>query len=164
MAIHAQPRRRASSPTRRRWWVHAALVVGFLASALSPVFLSRRYLGHSGTADHAVICLMVLALVLAHLAQRRHTLRRLAGQLLQGRHLGARGRSLASSDLILLTLTLNAMASGAVDYLVGHTIYLPGPGPSLLHKWHAMSALVLLIYVGTHVIRRRRRLRLSQIT
>lgn len=140
------------------------LVVGFLASALSPVFLSRRYLGHSGTTDHAVICLVVLALVLAHLAQRRHTLKRLVAQLLHRGNAGARGRSLASSDLVLLVLTLNAMASGTVDYLVGHTIYVPVPGPPILQKWHAMSSLVLLIYVSTHVIRRRRRLRLSQIT
>ena len=164
MAVEAESRRRASTATRWRWLVHVALIVGFLASALSPVFLSRRYLGHSGTTDHAIVSLVVLALVLIHLWQRRHTVNRLVTQLLRRRHVKSGGSLQAESDLILWVLTLNATASGVADYLVGQPIYLPVPGPSILQKWHAMSALVLLVYVTTHVIRRRRRLRLSHIT
>lgn len=61
-------------------------------------------------------------------------------------------------------LVLNATISGVVDYVVGHTVYLPIPGPFVLHKWHAMSVVVLLAYVIVHVVRRRARLRNSRIS
>ena len=148
---------------RSRWVVHLALIVSFLAAVVSSIYLSRRYLGHSGTTNHAIFGLIVLALVLVHLVQRRHTVGRLAAQLV-GRGRGASARTrLAVSDTILWLLTLNAMISGIADYLVGHTIYLNVPGPSILQKWHAMGVLVLLAYVVTHVIRRRKRLRSSRI-
>ncbi len=67
------------------------------------------------------------------------------------------------SDFVLFLLTLNVMVSGLGDYVVEHTIFLPIPGPYVLQKWHAMSALILLIYVVTHVVRRRRRLWRSRI-
>ena len=70
---------------------------------------------------------------------------------------------MAVSDLILWLLIVNATASGVADFLVGHTIFLSLPGPGFFHKWHAMSALVLLVYVIVHVIRRRSRLRTSHV-
>jgi cytochrome b561 len=63
--------------SRNRWLVHLALIGGFVAAVVSAVFLSRTYLGRSGVTDHAIIGLIVLALVLVHLIQRRHTVRRL---------------------------------------------------------------------------------------
>jgi ABC-type cobalamin transport system permease subunit len=62
--------------------VHLALICGFVAAVVSAVFLSRTYLGHPGVTDHAIIGLIVLALVLVHLIQRRHTVRRLISRLI----------------------------------------------------------------------------------
>jgi heme exporter protein D len=119
-------------------------------------------LGHSGTTDHAIIGLLVFALVIAHLVQRRHTVRRLISRLF-GRPAGRQSRQ-AVSDAILWIVTLNTMVSGAADFIVGHTIILPIPGPYIFQKWHAMSAVVLVVYLIVHVIRRRKRLLTSCIT
>jgi hypothetical protein len=139
------------------------LILGFLAAVISALFLSRKYVGHSGTTDHAVIGLLVLALVLVHLTQRRHAVQRLVSRLFGRQSSIGRQTRQAASDVILWLLTLNAMVSGVADFVVGHTIFLPIPGPNVLQKWHAMSALILLAYVIVHVIRRRKRLRTSQI-
>jgi len=148
---------------RNRGLIHLALILGFLAAVLSPIFLSRKYFGHSGTTDHSIIGLLVLALVIVHLTQRRHTVRRLISRLF-GRQSGAGHRPRqAVSDTILWILTLNAMVSGVADFIVGHTIFLPIPGPNILQKWHAISVLALLVYVIVHVVQRRGRLRTSHI-
>jgi hypothetical protein len=55
------------------------------------------------------------------------------------------------------------MVSGVADFIVGHTILLPIPGPNILQKWHALSVVVLLVYVIVHVVRRRKRLRTSHV-
>lgn len=163
MAIRFKPGSRGDSIARNRWLVHLALILGILAAVISAVFLSRKYLGHSGTTDHSIIGLLVLGLVIVHLTQRRQTVKRLLARLFgRGSSTGNRSR-LAVSDTILWILTLNAMVSGFVDFLVGHTIFLSIPGPSILQKWHAMSVLVLLVYVIVHVVRRRKRLRASHI-
>ncbi len=148
---------------RNRWVVHLALMLSFLAAILSAIFLSKKYLGHSGVTDHAIIGLLFLVFVLVHLTQRRQTVRRLLSRLMA--HSGSKGpRSrLAISDSILWILTLNAMVSGAADFLVGHEIYLSVPGPFIFHKWHELSVLVLLGYVIVHVVRRRQRLRTSHV-
>jgi hypothetical protein len=154
---------RGDSIARNRWLVHLALILGFLGAVISAVFLSRRYLGHSGTTDHSIIGLLVLALVLAHLTQRRQTVKRLIARFFRRQNSRGTRTRLAISDTILWILTLNAMVSGIVDFMVGHTIFLSIPGPSILQKWHAMSVLILLVYVIVHVIRRRGRLRASHI-
>jgi hypothetical protein len=163
LAIRHKPGSRGDSIARNRWLVHLALILGFLAAVMSAIFLSRKYLGHSGTTDHSIIGLLVLALVIVHLTQRRYTVRRLIYRLFERqRSTGHRSRQ-AESDTILWILTLNATVSGVADFVVGHTIYLPIPGPSILQKWHAMSVLVLLVYAIVHVVRRRGRLRTSHI-
>ncbi len=144
----------------RRWVLHLALIAGFVATFVTAIFLSKRYLGLSGVADHAVVSLLVFAFVLVHLFQRRRTIRSLFAR----RAVVAAPRArLARSDLVLWLLTLNAMISGAADFLNGTTIYLPIPGPIIFQKWHALSVLILLAYVTTHVTRRRRRLRTSHV-
>jgi uncharacterized membrane protein len=143
--------------------VHLALITAFLGAVISAVFLSRKYLGHSGTTDHSIIGLIVLGLVLVHLMQRRHTVGRLVSQLFGRQSSAGRQLRLAESDGILWLLTLNAVISGIADFVVGHTIYLSIPGPFVLQKWHLMSVVVLLVYVTVHVIRRRKRLRTSHI-
>jgi hypothetical protein len=148
---------------RRRWVVHLSLIAGFLAALLSAVFLSRKYLGHSGIADHSIIGALVLCLVIVHLVQRRQTVGRLAKRLIRITAAMPVQTRIAVSDLILLLLTLNAMASGLADYLAGSTTLLPFGGPARLLKWHADAVIVLVIYVIVHIIRRRRRLRSSHI-
>jgi hypothetical protein len=148
---------------KKRWIVHLALLAGFLAALLSAVFLSRPYLGHSGVADHSIIGGLVLCLVIVHLIQRRQTVGRLAKRLIRVTASMPAQTKIAVSDLILLFLTLNAMASGLADYLSGSTTLLPIGGPTRLLKWHADAVIVLVIYVAVHVTRRRRRLRSSHI-
>lgn len=154
---------RYGAAARRRWVVHLALMIGFLATLASAVTLSKKYLGHSGTTNHALVSMAVLVVILAHLYQRRHTIARLASQLVQRRRLAKSSRT-AISDTVLSLIVANTMISGIADYLVGHTIFLPIPGPNVIQKWHGFSAIVLLVYVTVHVIRRRRRLRSSRIT
>ena len=163
MAVRTTPGSRGDSIARNRVLVHLTLILGFLAAVVSAVFLSRKYLGHSGTTDHSIIGLVVLVLVLVHLFQRRQTVRRLLSRLFRRSSSTAHRSGQAVSDMILWILTLNAMVSGMVDFLVGHTIFLSIPGPSILQKWHAMSVVVLLVYVIVHVVRRRKRLRTSHI-
>jgi hypothetical protein len=160
MARGAKGRRGAA---RQRWVVHVALIVGFVATLASAITLSKKYLGHSGTTNHAIISVAVLVVILSHLYQRRHTIARLASQLIR-RHGPAKSSRTALSDTILWLIVANTMVSGVADFIVGHTIFLPIPGPNLIQKWHGFSAVVLLVYVVVHVTRRRRRLRTSHIT
>lgn len=162
MSNQSEPAPRKDSVARRRWAVHFALIIGFIAAATSPIFLSKKYLGHSGTTNHSIIGLIVLALVLAHLWQRRRTVWRLISRFWGQRSPSVRKR-MAVSDTILWLLFLNATVSGIADFVVGHTIFLSIPGPNILQKWHAISVLILLVYVIVHVIRRRTRLRTSHV-
>ena len=156
-------RRRHSSATRQRWVVHLTLIVGFAASLATAITLSKKFLGHSGTTNHAIVSVVVFVVILAHLYQRRHTVARLTSQLFRWRR-RAKNSRLALSDTILWLIVANTMVSGFADYVVGHTIFLPIPGPIVFQKWHGFSAIVLLVYVTVHLIRRRRRLRTSHIT
>lgn len=158
----SQSTSRKDAIARRRWTVHLLLIVGFVSAVASAIFLSKKYLGHSGTTNHSIIGLIVLALVLAHLWQRRRTVWRLITGFRSRRSPGTRKR-MAVSDSILWLLFLNATVSGVADFIVGHTIFLSIPGPTILQKWHAMSVLTLLVYVIVHVIRRRARLRTSHV-
>jgi hypothetical protein len=56
--------------------------------------------------------------------------------------------------------------SGVVDWITGRSVMLPLatiglPLPSL--NWHTTTSLILVIYLVVHVLRRRARLRHSQI-
>ena len=164
MTSPTSPVPRTHSVARSRGVVHVTLFVGFAAALVSLAFLTRHYFGLWGTTDHAIIGLAVLALVLIHLWQRRRTVRRLLHQLAPSPRSSQRSSGPALSDLILFLLTVNAMVSGIADYVVGHTIYLPVPGPYILQKWHAMAVLASIIYVIVHVVRRRQRLWRSRIT
>ncbi len=163
MAVRFESGSQRDSIARSRWVIHLALILAFLAAVASPIFLSKKYLGHSGTTDHSIIGLIVLALVTVHLIQRRRTVKRLILKLVGRRGSTETRQRQAASDLILWLLILNATISGVVDFIRGQTIYLSIPGPAFLHKWHLLSVLVLLIYVIVHVLRRRTRLRTSRI-
>ena len=164
MDSSTKPRQRASSISRSRGLVHFALMMGFVAAFVSLAFLTRHYFGLWGTTDHAIIGLLVLVLVLIHLWQRRRTVRRLLSRLDGGHHATEQHSSPAISDLILWLLTLNAMISGVADFVAGHQIYLPLPGPPIIQRWHAMGVIVLIVYVIVPVVRRRKRLWRSRIT
>jgi hypothetical protein len=138
-------------------------MASLLGAVVTPIFLSRRYLGHSGITDHAIVGVLALAIIVAHLIQRRKTVRRLLRYLLGQRSSTVARSRQAVSDLILWVLTLNATVSGGVDLLVGHETYVPVPGPFLFHKWHELSALALVVDVVLHVVRRRARLRTSRV-
>jgi hypothetical protein len=163
VTIQSRPGSRGDTIARNRGLIHLALILGFLAAVVSAIFLSRKYFGHSGTTGHSIIGLLFLALVIVHLTQRRHTVKRLISRLVGRKSSTGQLSRQAVSDTILWILTLNAMVSGVADFIVGHTIFLPIPGPNILQKWHAMSVLALLVYVIVHVVRRRGRLRTSHI-
>ena len=163
MVMNVESRRSPDSFARRRWLVHWALIIGLVATVLSAIELSKRYLGFSGVTDHSIIGSLVALLVIIHLFQRRQTVRKLVRRLLGGAHfLGVR-RRLAVSDTILLLLVLNVMVSGSADWITGRTIRFElGTHLSNL-KWHALSAIVLFVYVIVHAVRRRKRFKNSHV-
>lgn len=164
MTTKASRATRGDSIARNRWFVHCSLIIGFLVAVISAIFLSKQYAGHSGVTDHAIFGLIVLALIVVHLLQRRHTVRRLLARFANREpSTSARSRQ-ADADMILWLLALNAMISGSADFVSGYQILLPIPGPIIFQKWHAFSSLVLLVYVIVHVIRRRSRLHTSHIS
>lgn len=145
-----------------RWLVHVLLIVGFLGTVISAIYLSRKYLGHSGTTNHVIVGLIVFGLIIIHLIQRRRTVGRLVTGFVR-RNTSSAALRRATSDTILWILTLDVMVSGFADFVHGSQILLPIPGPIVFQKWHELSAVVLLLYVAVHVIRRRARLRSSHI-
>jgi len=74
-----------------------------------------------------------------------------------------KGRRLAVSDAIFGFLVLNVLASGIYDLATGTNTRVPAPGIHLFIGWHSLSSLLFLGYLIAHVIRRRKRLRRSQI-
>ena len=163
MPVRSESRSRRDPIARNRWIIHVALIVGFLAAIISAIELSKKYLGHSGVTDHTIIGLAVFAFVLVHLIQRRRTIARLVKRFTGDNGSGKTRMRLAGSDMILWFLILNVTLSGVLDFRRGQAIYLPIPGPYALQRWHELSALILVVYVTVHVIRRRARLRTSRV-
>ncbi len=122
--------------------------------------------GTTGTTLHILIGLTFFGVVVVHVGQRRHTAARLVTGLVHvGVWIRPRGR-LAFSDLVLAFLTLNVLVSGLVDWQEGYKTELPLSAlglPENLMSWHALSALILTVYLTVHVVRRRKRLRSSSI-
>lgn len=136
----------------RRWWVHIGLIASFGVAAL--VVVARQSIGM-----HVFAGVCFAALAGAHLVQRRRTVRALATSL--PKPTAPRGR-LALSDAVLLFLAANAIVSGLVDWMSPTPVMVGLPGMAPLN-WHTTTSLLLLVYVVVHVIRRRTRLRHSQI-
>jgi hypothetical protein len=155
----APPERPAGRRTARRSLSRWAVHLGLLCSAAAA--LGTLDLLHVRIAIHTDVGLVFAGLVAVHLAQRRRTLARMATRITRARTIAERGIRLAVSDLLLLFLTLNVLVSGILDWNRGVPIQLPLPGP--LGRWHAISALALVIYLTVHVWRRRKRLRRSTI-
>jgi hypothetical protein len=143
------------SPSRSRWLVHLGLLLSGAAS------IGTLQLLHIRVAYHADIGLLFVGLVSVHLLQRRRTLGRLASQLLSVRKLADRRTRLAVSDLLLILIVFNILLSGILDWRHGMPLQVPLPIP--LDRWHADSAVALVIYLLVHVWRRRKRLWRSTI-
>lgn len=148
----------ASGRARSRWAVHLLLLITVIV-ALVPLLLFNV---NPRVTVHVAIACAFLALVIVHLAQRRHTLRRLIAQFARA---GSRmkGRRLVISDAIFAFLIANVLASGILDLTTGRNTRIPLPGVRLFIGWHTLSSLLFLGYLITHVIRRRKRLRRSLI-
>jgi hypothetical protein len=144
----------------RRWWVHLGLIVSCGLALLILV-------AHGGLAVHLLAGSFFAGLVAVHLVQRRRTVRTLAVHLTRVvRARTPRGR-LAASDAVLAFLAANVVASGIADWIAGRAVMLPVrsltgiPMPAL--NWHTSTSLLLVAYLVGHVVRRRTRLRHSQV-
>jgi hypothetical protein len=141
-----------------RWYVHLVLLASLAGSLISLIFLS-----HSITV-HVVIGVLFMVMMLLHLLQRR---RAIAG--LFKRFIGVRTRTrvttrLAVSDIILELLALNVLVSGTIDIVRHQATRLTLAGlPPGLDQWHKLAAIVFVLYAVVHIIRRRKKLRHSQI-
>lgn len=62
-----------------------------------------------------------------------------------------------------MILIANVLASGIYDLETGTNTRVPIPGIHLFIGWHTLSSVLFLGYLIAHVIRRRKRLRRSQI-
>lgn len=152
-------KRPAGRRTTRRSLSRGAVHLGLLCSAAAA--LGTLELLHVRIAIHTDAGLVFVGLVAVHLAQRRRTLARMATRIVRARTIAERGIRLAVSDLLLLFITLNVLVSGILDWNRGAPIQLPLPGP--FGRWHAISALALVVYLAVHIWRRRKRLRRSTI-
>lgn len=140
---------------RARWLVHLGLLLSAAAA------LGTLELLHIRVAIHTDVGLVFMALVLVHLAQRRHRIARMASQLLRRRPGIVRELRLLASDAVLAFLALNVLVSGVLDWSRGTPVSLPFPRP--LDRWHLDASLILAVYLAVHVGRRRKRLRRSTV-
>jgi len=143
----------------RRSLSRSAVHVGLLSAAAAA--LGTLDLLHIRIAFHTDAGLVFVGLVVVHLAQRRLTVARMAGQVVRARSFVERRIRLAASDILLLVITLNVLVSGVIDWSRGAPVQLPLPKP--FYRWHLDSGIVLVIYLAVHVSRRRRRLWRSTI-
>ena len=127
-----------------RWLVHLGLIGTAVASLVFEPILSL----------HIALGLGFIALVMAHLSQRRRVSVALIRRLHRVRHvLHASGR-LALSDAALAALTVAMFASGIWDWATGRPTKI---------RWHAITGVILAGYLLVHTVRRWRRLRSSTV-
>ena len=103
--------------TRARFAVHLGLLAAFAASLATVTLITEGW-------PHLVVGLAFVALAGVHVAQRRHTIARLLGNLGRARTWFRRRGRLAWSDVVLALLTLNVLASGTYDLLSGNQVIL----------------------------------------
>jgi len=142
--------------TRSRWLVH----LGLLACAAAA--LGTLQLLHIRNAIHADVGLAFAALVIVHLAQRRHRIAGMFARLRGFRRRVGRELRLLASDVILVFVTVNVVVSGLLDWNRGAPLLLPVL-PLPFDRWHLLSSVALVAYLVVHVSRRWRRLRRSTI-
>ena len=136
-----------TSQSRRsalRWLVHVSLIASSITSLVLQPVLSL----------HIAFGLVFVLLVGMHLAQRRRVSTRLIVRLLKfEKLLGPAGR-LALADGFLFALSSAMLFSGFWDLWAPHHTKI---------RWHAVTGVVLTIFLTVHTLRRWRRLRFSQI-
>ena len=104
---------------------------------------------------HVVLGLVFVSLVSAHLLQRRHTSVALLRRLGRPGGFHSRAGRMAIADAALLVLTVGMLASGLWDWVEGHPTRI---------RWHALTGVALAVYLLAHTLKRRSRLRRSQIS
>lgn len=149
-------RSRSAWLARSRWLVHLGLLLSFAAA------LATLQLLHIRNAIHADVGLFFGALVIVHLAQRRHRIARMFAQLMRFRPRVERELRLLASDAVLAFITLNVILSGILDWGRGTPLLLPFL-PLPFDRWHLLSSAALVVYLAVHIARRWKRLRRSTI-
>jgi hypothetical protein len=141
---------------QQRWLVHLWLIISFLLSLVTfPLHLSIL--------AHIFFGLLFAGLVVAHLRQRRRTVRILWRDIKRvAAWIKPRGR-MAWADVVLVVVTLNVVVSGFADYFNhNQPVKIPLGFISPI-RWHAVSSIVLLVLLVVHTLRRAKRLRTSQV-
>ena len=136
-----------NTPSRRsalRWIVHVILIGSAITSLVLEPVLSL----------HVAFGLVFVLFVGFHLAQRRRVSKRLATRLLKVQKLLAPGGRLALADGFLFIITMAMLLSGFWDLWAPHHTKI---------RWHAITGVVLTIFLVVHTVRRWKRLRFSQI-
>jgi hypothetical protein len=159
LAVRGEPERPVQS--RTSWRIHARSLVHVGLLACLAAALGTLQLLHVRNAIHADVGLAFAALVIVHLAQRRHRIARMVAQLMRARPRVERELRLLASDSMLAFITINLVVSGVIDWARGSPTSLPLPSP--FGRWHLLSSVVLVLYLTVHVVRRRNRLRRSTI-
>ena len=127
-----------------RWLVHIGLISTASVSLAFETILTI----------HILAGLAFAALVGAHLIQRRQISTKLARRLLRVRIWYRPGGRLALADTLLVIVTVAMLVSGFWDWSLGHPTGI---------RWHAISGVVLTGFLLVHTVRRRARLRSSQV-
>lgn len=137
-----------STPNSRRsalrWIVHVGLIASTVTSLVLEPVLSF----------HIAFGLVFVVLVGCHLTQRRRISKRLAVRLVKFQKLLAPAGRRALADGFLFVISSAMLFSGLWD--------LWAPHPTKI-RWHAITGVVLTIFLAAHTVRRWRRLRFSQI-
>jgi hypothetical protein len=141
---------------RQRWLVHLWLIVSFVLSLAILIV-------HDAILVHILVGLLFGVLVIVHLGQRQRTVTSLLAKIRKiGSWLRPRGR-MAWADFVLFFVTLNVIVSGFVDYYKGGRNVLVHLGFMRPFRWHAVSSILLLLLLVSHLISRWRRLRVSRV-
>jgi hypothetical protein len=141
---------------QQRWLVHLWLIISFLLSLITfPLHLSIL--------AHISFGLLFAGLVVAHLRQRRRTVRMLWRDIKRVvAWIKPRGR-MAWADVGLVVVTLNVVVSGFADYFNHNQPVMIPLGFISPIRWHAVSSIALLVLLVVHTLRRAKRLRTSQV-
>jgi hypothetical protein len=127
-----------------RWLVHIGLIGSAIVSlVLEPILVL-----------HVIFGVLFVFLVACHLAQRRRISKRLAVRLLKVRGLLLPGSRLALADGFLFIVTSAMLISGFWDLWAPHHTKI---------RWHAITGVVMTVFLIVHTVRRRARLRSSNI-
>jgi hypothetical protein len=103
---------------------------------------------------HIGLGLVFVVLVGIHLGQRRRVSTRLVLRLLKLQKLFVPAGRLAIADGFLFAISSAMLVSGFWDLLAPHHTKI---------RWHAITGVVLVVFLVVHTLRRWKRLRFSQI-